>query len=92
MPLSILSRLTFFICFVCFKLKHGTHDALFFDLFLVSMEEFLDVASTRLPTLRGVKFTDTNLFEFGRCVTAQEGRYQIIFGCDEVQCAGGKAI
>jgi len=53
------------------------------------MEEFLDVASTRLPTLRGVKFSDQNLFEFGRCVTAHEGRYQIIYGCDEV-CAAAQ--
>ncbi len=53
-------------------------------LFTVSMEAFLDVASTRLPTLRGLKFTSKDLFEFGRCVVHSGGRYQIIYGADEV--------
>ena len=50
----------------------------------VSMEEFLDSASSRLPTLRGLKYTDTDLFEFGRCVTNQGEKYQIIYGTDAV--------
>lgn len=48
------------------------------------MEQFLDSAGPRLPTLRGLKYTDTNLFEFGRCVTAQAEKYQIIYGSDQV--------
>ena len=48
------------------------------------MEEFLDNASSRLPTLRGLKYTDTDLFEFGRCVTNQGEKYQIIYGSDQV--------
>lgn len=50
----------------------------------VSMEEFLDTAGPRLPTLRGLKYTDPSLFEFGRCVTNQAEKYQIIYGSDEV--------
>ena len=50
----------------------------------VSMEEFLDAASSRLPTLRGLKFTSPNLLEFGRCVVHSRGRSQIMYGMDEV--------
>jgi N-acetylneuraminate lyase len=48
------------------------------------MEEFLDSAGSRLPTLKGLKYTDTDLSEFGRCVTTQAEKYQIIYGCDQV--------
>ena len=61
-------------------------------LILVSMEEFLSAASDRLPTLRGLKFTDKNLFEFGRCVSSNGGRYQVIYGCDEVRGIGSEGI
>ena len=48
------------------------------------MEEFLDAASVRLPTLRGIKFSSPDLFEFGRCVVNNGGRYQIVYGVDQV--------
>lgn len=48
------------------------------------MEEFLDAASSSLPTLRGIKYTSPELFEFGRCVTTQGSKYQVIYGADEV--------
>ena len=54
-------------------------------IFLVSMEELLDAASSRLPTLRGLKFTCYNLCDFGRCVINQGGKYQILYGRDEVR-------
>ncbi len=50
----------------------------------VSMEEFLEVGGPRLPTLRGLKYTSKDLFEFGRCVIHQAEKYQIIYGADEV--------
>ena len=52
----------------------------------VCMEDFLEVAGPRLPTLRGLKYTSQDLMEFGRCVTAQAERYQIIYGSDQVRC------
>ena len=48
------------------------------------MEEFLDAASVRLPTLRGIKFSSPDLFEFGRCVVNNGGKYQIVYGVDQV--------
>ena len=48
------------------------------------MEEFLEVGGPRLPTLRGIKYTSKDLFEFGRCVVAQAEKYQIIYGSDQV--------
>ena len=50
----------------------------------VSMEELLDAASTRLPTLRGLKYTDYNLMELGRCLSGNGGKYQVLYGRDEV--------
>ena len=48
------------------------------------MEELLDAASTRLPTLRGLKYTDYNLMELGRCLSGNGGKYQVLYGRDEV--------
>ena len=48
------------------------------------MEDFLETAGPRLPTLRGLKYTSNNLMEFGRCVTAMAEKYQIIYGSDQV--------
>ena len=53
----------------------------------VSMEEFLDAASSRLPTLRGLKFTSPDLMEFGRCVVNSGGKFQIMYGVDQVSKA-----
>ena len=50
----------------------------------VSMEELLDAASARLPTLRGLKYTDYNLMELGRCLSGNGGKYQVLYGRDEV--------
>ena len=50
----------------------------------VPMEEFLDSAFTRLPTLRGIKYSDPDLMSFSRCVTAHGGKYQVLYGADEV--------
>ena len=50
----------------------------------VSMEELLDAASTHLPTLRGLKYTDYNLMELGRCLSGNGGKYQVLYGRDEV--------
>jgi N-acetylneuraminate lyase len=49
------------------------------------MEELLDAASTRLPTLRGLKYTDYNLMELGRCLSGNGGKYQVLYGRDEVR-------
>ena len=56
---------------------------LFFS-FLVIMEDFLDAAASLLPTLRELKFTDYNLMDLGRCLASNGGRYQVLYGRDEV--------
>lgn len=50
----------------------------------VNMEEFLDAASSRLPTLRGIKYTSTDLHQLSRCVLHSGGRYAMLYGCDQV--------
>ena len=51
----------------------------------VDMEEFLDAASSRLPTLRGIKYSSTDLHQLGRCVVHSGGRYSMLYGCDQVR-------
>ena len=50
----------------------------------VNMEEFLDEVGSRLPTLRGIKFTSPDLHQLGRCVVHSNGKYSILYGCDQV--------
>lgn len=50
----------------------------------VNMEEFLDAASSRLPTLQGIKYTSTDLHQLSRCVLHSGGRYTMLYGCDQV--------
>jgi N-acetylneuraminate lyase len=49
----------------------------------LDMEEFLDAASSRLPTLRGIKYSSTDLHQLGRCVVHSGGRYSMLYGCDQ---------
>lgn len=48
-----------------------------------SMPEFLTVASERVPTLAGVKFTNADLMAYQECLHIQEGRFDILWGVDE---------
>lgn len=50
--------------------------------------EFLAAAEQRLPTLRGVKFSDPNLHEMLACIEYGGGRYEILFGVDEMLLGG----
>jgi N-acetylneuraminate lyase len=52
-----------------------------------SMYELLTAAEGRIPTLAGVKYTDLDLFDFGRCLSLQDGRYNMLFGRDEALLA-----
>lgn len=55
------------------------------------MEDFLDAARDRLPTLRGLKYSSPDLSDYGRCVVHSGGRFQILYGCDE-QLLGALAL
>lgn len=48
-----------------------------------SMPEFLAVALERVPTLAGLKFTNSDLMAYQRCLRAQQGRFDIPWGVDE---------
>ena len=52
------------------------------------MLEFLGAAEKRLPSLRGVKFSDPNLHEMLACIEYGRGRYEILFGVDEMLLGG----
>jgi N-acetylneuraminate lyase len=49
--------------------------------------EFLRLASKRIANLAGVKFTCENLMDYGRCLRFEAGRYDILFGRDEILLA-----
>jgi len=51
------------------------------------MYEFLRLASHRIPNLAGIKFTHENLMDYTRCLNFEEGRFNILFGRDEILLA-----
>jgi N-acetylneuraminate lyase len=48
------------------------------------MHDFLEVADGRIPTLTGIKYTHHDLEDYGRCVAFGGGKYDVLFGRDEV--------
>jgi len=52
------------------------------------MVDFLQAGGACIPTLRGIKFSDTHLHEMLACVEFEDGRYDILFGVDEMLLAG----
>lgn len=54
----------------------------------LSMSEFLEKAADRIPSLKGLKFTNPDLVELQACLASQDGRFDIMFGCDEILLAG----
>ncbi len=51
------------------------------------MHDFLKLASRRIPNLAGIKFTHENLMDYSRCLQFEGGRYDILFGRDEILLA-----
>ncbi len=52
------------------------------------MVEFLRLGLDRIPTLAGIKYSVPNLTELGRCMAFQNGRFNILYGCDDVLLSG----
>lgn len=46
--------------------------------------EFLAAAGGRIPNLAGVKYTYEDLQDYGACVQSDHGRYDVLFGRDEL--------
>ncbi|MBM3888871.1 MAG: dihydrodipicolinate synthetase [Verrucomicrobia bacterium] len=53
-----------------------------------AMVDFLKAAAGRIPTLAGIKFTYENLMDFGQCVRFDGGRFNLLFGRDEILLSG----
>lgn len=49
---------------------------------------FLKHAATRIPTLAGIKFTHEDLMDFAAASSFAGGRYNLMFGRDEILLAG----
>jgi N-acetylneuraminate lyase len=49
---------------------------------------FLEVSATRLPNLVGVKYSTFTVFELQMCLAVENGRYNLLFGSDEMLLSG----
>jgi N-acetylneuraminate lyase len=54
----------------------------------LDVPRFLEQASARIPTLAGVKFSCQDLDTMQRCRALDKGRYNILFGVDEMLLSG----
>lgn len=50
----------------------------------LDMVEFLRRGSESVPNLVGLKYTDPRLFQFQQCLELDEGRFDVVWGCDEM--------
>lgn len=48
------------------------------------MREFLPVAAARIPSLAGIKYTHDDLDDFEACLRYDGGRFEMLFGRDEI--------
>lgn len=50
----------------------------------MDMIEFLEQAEVAIPTLAGIKYTASTLHEYQACVNYKNGKFDILFGFDEM--------
>ena len=50
----------------------------------VDMIRFLELAETQIPNLAGIKYTASTLHEYQACLHYKEGKYDVLFGYDEL--------
>ena len=50
----------------------------------LSMLELLRKTDGLIPNLAGIKFTSTNFMSLQECLEFEDGRFNILFGCDEM--------
>jgi len=46
--------------------------------------EFLACGGRAIPTLRGLKFSDLAVFDYQACMEFGDGRFDVLWGCDEM--------
>lgn len=54
----------------------------------LSAADFLAAAEAKIPNLAGIKFTFENLMDFNRATTYAGGKFNVLFGRDEILLAG----
>ena len=54
----------------------------------LSMSDYLKEAKNCIPNLAGIKFTDNNFMEMSKCLTLDNGKWDIMHGYDELLIAG----
>ena len=52
------------------------------------MYDFLVEAAPRIPNLAGIKFTHEDLVEYSACLRFEDGRFDLLFGRDEILLPG----
>ncbi|HPA19369.1 MAG TPA: dihydrodipicolinate synthase family protein [Verrucomicrobiae bacterium] len=79
----------------CAKVASAAPDLPFYYYHLPSvtgvnfpMVEFLAAAAERIPNLAGIKFTSEDLMDYSACGRFDGGRFDILFGRDEILLAG----
>ncbi len=50
----------------------------------LNMVEFLRIGSEKIPKLRGIKYSAPTLHEFSSCLNFADGKFDILFGSDEM--------
>lgn len=50
----------------------------------LSMIDFLTLIDGRLPNFRGIKYTHNDLMDYRRCLLFADGKYDILWGWDEI--------
>lgn len=50
----------------------------------IPVADFLERAADRIPNLAGAKFTYENLMDYHRCLSLRGGRFDMLFGRDEI--------
>lgn len=50
----------------------------------IDMVDFLNLAGQRIPNLAGLKYTDATIHEFQECLELQNGKFDVVWGFDEM--------
>ena len=54
----------------------------------IDMVQFLQLGRERIPSLVGMKYSDSKIYELQACADLEDGRYNILFGLDEMVLSG----
>ena len=79
----------------CVEVAAGAPDLPFYYYHIPSvsgvrlpMIDFIRQGKKQIPNLAGIKFTDNNFLDMAQCIDADEGKWDILHGFDELLLAG----